>query len=86
MILAVTALRLTPPDFSTVFNPESTLKQAETNDKKQFLERQGAEFAVPIDRFQSALPLADLALPLMQFAAEAHDAQHPYQDRAPPLT
>jgi hypothetical protein len=77
---------LTPPDFSTVFNPESTVKQAETNDKKQFLERQGAEFAVPIDTFQSAPPLANVPLPSMQFAAEAHDAHDPYQDRAPPLT
>jgi hypothetical protein len=84
-VLALTAHRVRPPEFASFISHDYLIKQAGVQDKKQYLERSGTEFAAQTATLRTAPPIADFALPPAYIGNEAQQSKGAYHNRPPPL-
>lgn len=85
IVLALTALRVRPPEFASFASDGQVIKHIEVKDKRPCLERTGTEFAVQTTSFGTAPPAANFVLPPAQVGFEAQHSKGAYRNRPPPL-
>jgi len=86
IVLALTALRVMPPEFAGFASHSHVIKHVEAKDKKPYLERTGTEFAVQTADFGTAPLVANFVLPPAPVGFETQASKGAYRNRPPPLS